>query len=210
MKHLIISLIAVLTSVTVFAKIPPSPDKASTNNVKVVGNFEYSRRGSLGSYDYVVTGGTNLVSKGINSWLNDGSEDSIYGFGLLEPVGESESRITDPVSGELVQSAYFFTQNGHEFISIVKPDGCIDTYSYFGQGQKRIMTNVPFVYGLNMSSNTTARAMILPSTNDVTTTTKNLADNYLFADRDWVITILKAYQDGKLTINNDNSITIAP
>lgn len=212
MKHLILGFaIAALTS-TAFARLPKAIDK--DHDTIYTNTVEYTRRGSLGSMDYVVTEvpTTNLVTKGINSWVetddSDGDVDGIFGFGVTyKPNGDIS--IADPVSGEFVRSAYYMTQEGHSFISSGTESA--EGFTYFCQGQNRNVSNVPFVYGTNSTNSAECKQIILPnkaSTDDDQILKQNSKE--IFADRAWVIAILKAYKDGKLTFNDDDSITIAP
>ena len=219
MKKLLFVLTASLLTGTVLAKLPPATNKDKNTIRTQKRTIEYSRRGSLGTMDYVVTDITNVIHKGINSWTDDEDEegeeiapiDGIYGFGVTYKPGSNQATIVDPVSGKTVPTAYYFRMEGHDFISSVKPDGCPDQFSYFGQGQRVLMMNLPMCYGTNMVKGVEARIIILPyfGAADTDLRAPFNANYHYMADRTWVLQMLQAQANGTLNISGSGDTITA-
>jgi len=188
MKKLFLAFCITANICTVIAK-----ESITTNNV------EYTKIGSMGTKDKVVTDVVmaNIIKKG-ETFIEAREEEEDYTvFDYINSHTNHNSASVSHTSDDLFEvnrTGLMVLHKNKKSLASLNEDG-----NYFSK---------PFSWYYLGADTNSMRKIELPNTNAVTTTiTQN--SNQLFADRKWVIEILKAYRDGKLTINDDDTITIS-
>jgi len=208
MKKLIFILTAVISASVLSATIDEDDFNGSGKPTSVVSTVvrtngvEWTRRGSMGIKDYVMTDidTSKNVKKGIQTI---GCEDIDQKEVIVTSVWVSVDSEYDVVSGKLrvkipaikdndyvyidgvkvyVASSMAFFQTGWEYISILN-DTDIHNFSYMSLGTSGYMGNMPFCYGTNRVDATEVDKFEFPR-GGKNETIQN--DHLIFADRAWI------------------------
>lgn len=206
-KSIIISLIISITC-NLFADIAPaeSPDTIYQNDVK------YTRSGVLGDNSYIMTDlvHSNFVKRGTNCFteLDDDEleamvKNPLYGSGFqYQRKSPTSATITNPYTGDSVYAYCALFQNGFEYANVDGKYDCIR--EHYNGSNAAFMWSTNYHYGIN------GKKIAFPNpeaSNDPTILYQDAlgTEVNIIADREWIIQILHAMSNNKLTIIKDNS-----
>lgn len=181
--------------------------------VKVITNdVVYSRRGNLGDNNYVVTDliHTNFLKRGTNMLVEMDDEEStivakepLYGTGIeYMRRSESSAKIINPYTQDSVYAYWIAFQLGFEYANVEGKYDCIR--------EKYNGSNAAYMWTTNHTNGINGKKVAFPrpeATNDITMLYQNCLNEEvgIIADREWIIQILKAQNDGKLSISYDSN-----
>lgn len=213
-KLLLFALISVI-SITTYSALPSATDK--TDNVKFENDVEYRRRGSLNTMDFVVSdvAMTNVLKRGTTTFAELEDDDALnsfynplYGTSVqYQRSSPYKATITNPFTKDGCYAYWVLHQYGFEYANLEGKYDCIhQTVNGF---------NADFMWSTNVTAKTgngKRMAFPKPETTDSDVKQDSLVEGTkvsVIADREWVVTILKALKENKITFNADGSITIA-
>ena len=218
MKNTILSIFfGLVFAFTCLADIPA----ASTPDVVQKDDVTYTRNGKLGDNSYVITDlvHTNFMKRGTNTFVEMDDEEAeqaikepLYGSGIqYSRKSESSATITNPYTGDGVFAYWVAFQYGFEYANVNGKYDCLR--------EKYNGSNGAYMWSTNYYKGINGKKMAFPrpeATNDSTMIYQQYLDEEvgIIVDREWVIEILNAYKNGKLTISQDSttkkySITIS-
>jgi hypothetical protein len=203
-KIFILTCVITLTSIGAFSALPKWKD--GDPNVVITNKIEYTKRGSLGTKDHVVTDieTKNLVGVGyntINSVEVNNDEDTIYdsiGFNVwnqVETYVDTNGFLKVKVPAKDGNNNFIYYEGKKVYVPKAMQLGeygfqylntqditDIHTFTYTAIGHIQHTTNLGFAYGTNKVYLGSAPVIELPRNDDGSTIQNN---HRIFADRAW-------------------------
>lgn len=215
MKKLLLFALISVTSIVAYSALAPATDK--NDNTRTKNDVEYKRRGSLGTMDFVVSdvAMTNVLRRGTNTFAELEDDDALnafyeplYGTGVqYKRSSPYKASVMNPFTKEGCYAYWVIHQYGFEYANVEGKYDCMhQTVNGF---------NADFMWSTNVTAKTgngKRMAFPKPETTDSDVKQDSLVEGTkvsVIADREWVVTILKAMKENKITFNADGSITIA-